>query len=545
VNAVVETADELRRGREAYTNRAWLDAYTALSEADRATPLQAADLELLATSASMVGRMDEYAALLERVHHAHLDAGETLPAARAAFWLGMTLAVRGEMGPAGGWFGRMQRLVERAEEDCVEQGLLLIPMVVQRQAAGDYEGAYEAASLAADCADRFRNPDLAAAAAQFQGMVCIKQGKVEEGLRLLDEAMIVVTAGETSPFLAGVVYCGVIACCEEAFDPRRAREWTDALTRWCEEQPQMVAFTGRCLAHRAGIKQLHGAWRDALDEARLARERCEQAMNRAATGQALYQQGELHRLQGDHDSAEAAYKEASRFGREPQPGFALLRLAQGDLEAAQAAIGRVLDEMTEPLLRAVILPAYAEITLAAGERDAARRASGELAEIAAASGRPMLDAIAAFVRSAVELADGEARAALAPLRRASQIWQELDAPYELARTRALMGLACRELGDDDSAALEFEAARASFEELGAAPDLARLVSASGAAPHGLSARELEVLRHVAAGKTNRQIAEELVVSEHTVARHLQNIFSKLGVSSRTAATAFAFENRLV
>jgi DNA-binding CsgD family transcriptional regulator len=545
VSAVVKTAGELRRGREAYANRAWLDAYTALSEADRATPLQAADLELLATSASMVGRMDEYAALLERVHHAHLDAGETLPAARAAFWLGMTLAVRGEMGPAGGWFGRMQRLVERAEEDCVEQGLLLIPMVVQRQAAGDYEGAYEAASLAADCADRFRNPDLAAAAAQFQGMVCIKQGKVEEGLRLLDEAMIVVTAGETSPFLAGVVYCGVIACCEEAFDPRRAREWTDALTRWCEEQPQMVAFTGRCLAHRAGIKQLHGAWRDALDEARLARERCEQAMNRAATGQALYQQGELHRLQGDHDSAEAAYKEASRFGREPQPGFALLRLAQGDLEAAQAAIGRVLDEMTEPLLRAVILPAYAEITLAAGERDAARRASGELAEIAAASGRPMLDAIAAFVRSAVELADGEARAALAPLRRASQIWQELDAPYELARTRALMGLACRELGDDDSAALEFEAARASFEELGAAPDLARLVSASGAAPHGLSARELEVLRHVAAGKTNRQIAEELVVSEHTVARHLQNIFSKLGVSSRTAATAFAFENRLV
>jgi DNA-binding CsgD family transcriptional regulator len=545
VSAVVKTAGELRRGREAYANRAWLDAYTALSEADRATPLQAADLELLATSASMVGRMDEYAALLERVHHAHLDAGETLPAARAAFWLGMTLAVRGEMGPAGGWFGRMQRLVERAEEDCVEQGLLLIPMVVQRQAAGDYEGAYEAASLAADCADRFRNPDLAAAAAQFQGMVCIKQGKVEEGLRLLDEAMIVVTAGETSPFLAGVVYCGVIACCEEAFDPRRAREWTDALTRWCEEQPQMVAFTGRCLAHRAGIKQLHGAWRDALDEARLARERCEQAMNRAATGQALYQQGELHRLQGDHDSAEAAYKEASRFGREPQPGFALLRLAQGDLEAAKAAIGRVLDEMTEPLLRAVILPAYAEITLAAGERDAARRASGELAEIAAASGRPMLDAIAAFVRSAVELADGEARAALAPLRRASQIWQELDAPYELARTRALMGLACRELGDDDSAALEFEAARASFEELGAAPDLARLVSASGAAPHGLSARELEVLRHVAAGKTNRQIAEELVVSEHTVARHLQNIFSKLGVSSRTAATAFAFENRLV
>jgi DNA-binding CsgD family transcriptional regulator len=544
VNAVAEKAD-LRRGREAYANRAWLDAYTALSEADRAAPLQAEDLELLATSASMVGRMDEYVAVLERLYQTRLDAGEELPAARAAFWLGMTFAVRGEMGQAGGWFGRVQRLVERADEECVEQGLLLIPMVVQRVAAGDYKGAYEAASLAADCAERFRNPDLAAAAAQFGGMVRIKQGQIEEGLRLLDEAMVVVTAGETSPFLAGAVYCGVIASCEEAFEPRRAREWTDALSRWCEDQPQMVSFTGRCLAHRAGIKQLHGAWRDALDEARLARERCEQAMNRAATGQALYQQGELHRLQGDRDSAEAAYKEASQFGREPQPGLALLRLAQGDIEAAKAAISRILGETNEPLQRAVLLPAYTEIMLAAGEREEARRGSVELEEIAAGSGRPMLEAIAARVRGAVELGEGEAQAALAPLRRAAQLWQELDAPYEVARVRMLIGLACRDLGDRETAALELDAARRAFEELGAKPDLARLDSLTEAAPHGLSARELEVLRHVAAGKTNRQIAEELVVSEHTVARHVQNIFSKLGVSSRTAATAFAFEHRLV
>ena len=542
---MVKMADELRRGREAYASRRWLDAYTALSDADRAAPLPAEDLELLATTASMVGRMDEYVTLLERLYHVHLDAGQELLAARAAFWLGMAFAVRGDMGQAGGWFGRVQRLVERAEEDCVEQGLLLIPTVLQRQAAGDYEGAYEAASLAAECAERFRNPDLAAAAAQFGGMVRIKQGQIEEGLRLLDEAMVVVTAGETSPFLAGAVYCGVIACCEEAFEPRRAREWTDALTRWCEDQPQMVSFTGRCLVHRAGIKQLRGAWSDALEEARVARERCEQAMNRAATGQALYQQGELHRLQGDAESAEAAYKEASRFGREPQPGLALLRLAQGDIDAAKAAIGRILGETTEPLQRAVLLPAHAEIMLAAGEREESRRASVELEEIAAGSGRPMLEAIAAHVRGAVELGEGEAQAGLAPLRRAGQLWQELDAPYELARVRMLIGLACRELGVSDTAALELDAARGAFEELGAKPDLARLDSVTDAAPHGLSARELEVLRHVAAGKTNRQIAEELVVSEHTVARHVQNIFAKLGVSSRSAATAFAFEHRLV
>jgi ATP/maltotriose-dependent transcriptional regulator MalT len=541
----MKDTSELERGRTSYARRAWLDAYTALSSADRVGPLKAEDLELLATSASMVGRMDEYVAVLERLHHAHVEAGHLLPAAHAAFWLGMTLAVRGEMGPAGGWFGHSQRLVESVGEDCAERGLLLLPRVVQLDAAGDYDGAYEAAREAAQIAERFRNADLAAAALQFQGMLRIKQGQIDEGLRLLDEAMVVVTGREVSPMIAGVVYCGVIACCEEAFEPQRAREWTDALTRWCEEQPQMVAFTGRCLAHRAGILQLHGAWRDAVVEARLARQRCEQAMNRAATGQALYQLGELQRLQGDYEGAEAAYREASSFGREPQPGLALLRLAQGDHEAAQAAIRRVLGETTESLHRAVLLPAYVEIMLAADEGDEARGASRELDAIAAGSNRPMLEAIAAYARGAVELAVGDAQASLTPLRQASHLWQELDAPYEVARVRTLLGLACRELGDDDTGGMELDAARAIFAELGAAPSLDRLGSLSELAPYGLSTRELEVLRHVAAGKTNREIASELVLSEHTVARHMQNIFRKLGVSSRTAATAFAFEHRLV
>jgi tetratricopeptide (TPR) repeat protein len=440
---------ELQRGRQSYATRAWLDAYTALSNSDRVSPLRAEDLELLAVSASMVGRMGEYLALLERVHHAHVDGARPLRAAHAAFWLGMTLAIRGEMGPATGWFGRAQRLVESVEEDCVERGLLLLPRIVQLGAGGDYDGAYETAREAAQLAERFRDADLAAAALQFQGMMRIKQGQIDEGLRLLDEAMVVVTGREVSPIITGVVYCGVIACCEEAFEPQRAREWTNALTRWCEEQPQLIAFTGRCLAHRAGIMQLHGAWRDALKEARLARERCEQAMNRAATGQALYQQGELKRLQGDHEGAEAAYREASSFGREPQPGLALLRLARGDHEAAQAAIRRVLSETTEPLHRAVLLPAYVEIMLAADERDEAQRASRELDAIAGGSNRPMLEAISAYTRGAVELGAGNAQASLAPLRRASQLWHELDAPYEVARVRTLVGLACRELGDVD------------------------------------------------------------------------------------------------
>jgi ATP/maltotriose-dependent transcriptional regulator MalT len=546
---VAHAIDELEQGRESYGRRAWIDAYTSLSHADQAAPLGAEDLELLATSAYMLGRVDDFLNLLERAHQSYLDADEALRAARCGFYIGVNLAIRGEMGRASGWLGRAQRLVEREEGDFVERGYLLLPVAMQHQATGNYEAAHAAAAEAAEIGQRFRDADLFALAVHTQGQVLIKQGSVEEGLGLLDEAMLAVTAGELSPIITGVVYCGVIAGCEEAYDVRRAQEWTDALSGWCERQPEMVAFTGRCLSHRAEIMQLHGAWRDALEEARRARERCEEAMNQRAAGEAFYQQAELHRLQGDFAAAEAAYRDANRCGREPQPGLALLRLAQGDDNAAAAAIRRAVGETTEPLRRARLLPAYAEIMLAVGDLDEARTAREELAEIAAGYESAMLRAIAAQVRGTVDLAEGDAQAALVALRQASRVWQELEAPYEAARTRVLMGLACRTLGDEDSAALDLEAATDVFEQLGALPDLARVESLSRPLAtgdtHGLTPRELEVLRLVAAGSTNRQIASKLVVSEHTVARHVQNIFTKLRVSSRTAATAFAFEHDLV
>jgi DNA-binding CsgD family transcriptional regulator len=293
---------------------------------------------------------------------------------------------------------------------------------------------------------------------------------------------------------------------------------------------------------------LHGAWPDAVEAADEAYERF-RGLDHPATGAVRYQQGELHRLRGEFAQAEDAYRQASRWGREPQPGLALLRLAQGQVTAAAAALHRLLDETQDRIVRLTLLPAQVEVMLAAADVPAARAAADELSAIAADSAAPMLRAVAGRAEGAVLLAEGDARAAAATLRSAWTAWQALDAPYEAARVRVLLGLACAKLGDADSAAMEFDAALWVFERLGAAPDCARVQALSGTpevrASGGLTARELEVLALVAAGKSNRAIAADLFLSEHTVARHVQNILGKLGVPSRTAATAYAVEHRLI
>jgi ATP/maltotriose-dependent transcriptional regulator MalT len=547
-DAVMDAVEALDRGREAYARRAWVDAYEALAGADRAVALRADDLELLATSAYMLGRDDDYLSRLERAYALHLDAGESVRAVRCAFWVGLNLSLRGETGGAGGWLARAQRLLDGTGRDCVEKGYLLIPLMFRHEAAGEFGAAAEVASHAARVGERFGDRDLFALATHSQGTFLIKQGRVREGLDLLDEAMVAVTTGELSPMASGLVYCGVILGCQEAFEPRRAQEWTAALTRWCAQQPDMVAFTGRCLTHRAEIMCLRGAWGDSLAEARRAGWRCAQGNNQLAGGEAIYVQGEVHRLRGDLAAAEDAYRDASRCGREPQPGLALLRLAQGSSAAAAAAIRRALGEASEWPQRARLLPAYVEIMLDVGDADAAGGACAELEQIAAGQERGMLGAMAAHARGAVDLAAGDARAAVVALRRAARVWQQLEAPFEAARARLLVAIACRTLGDEDTAAFELEAARGVFAGLQAAPDLARVEALTRAAastdPSGLTPRELEVLRLVASGKSNREIASELVLSEHTVARHLQNIYAKLGVSSRTAASAYAFARGL-
>jgi ATP/maltotriose-dependent transcriptional regulator MalT len=534
--------DELTRARKAYASHAWLDAHDAFARADAGSPLEAEDLELYTTAALMLARDDEAVGILERAHHRYLERGEPVPAVCAAALIGLNLAFRGATGPASGWFSRAQRILGGQPAESAAHGYLLLPQVFRNEAAEEFEEAAAIAGRAAEIGRRHGDRDLFALALHAQGQMLVKAGRLDEGFVLLDEAMVAVTTGDPSPFVVGIVYCGLILACQAVFEVGRAREWTDALTRWADQQPDLVAFTGRCLVHRAEILQLSGSWPAALEETRLACRRFLETSN-PASGLAYYRQAELLRLLGEFDAAEDGYRDASRLGWEPQPGLAQLRLAQGRADAALAAIRRASAELHEPLKRAALLPAHVEIALAADELDEAKAASLELTALAERYASGMLVALAAHARGAVSLAEGDARRALVDLRAAQQIWHELDAPYEVARTRSLVARACSELGDHDAAALELEAACETFRRLGAAPDVARHEPLTSA--HGLSRRELEVLRLVAGGKSNREIAEALVISEHTVARHLQNIYAKLRLSSRAAATAFAFEHGLV
>ncbi len=538
------------RGRQAFARRAWPEAFESLSGADQAALLGAEELELLATSAYMLGRDNEHIRALERAHHAYLDAGDIPRAVYCVYWIGHNLMLRGEMGPATGWFGRGERLLEREERDCAERGYLLIPVLVGHAIAGDHGAAYETATDIAEIGTQFADRDLIAIGVHEQGHALVRQGRFEEGLRLLDEVMVGVTAGELSPIVTGLVYCNTIGFWQSVYELRRAREWTEALTRWCEQQPDMVAHTGVCLVHRAEIMQLQGAWDAALEEARRAGERfAEGVLNERVCGKAYYRQGEVHRLRGERSAAEESYREASRRGYEPQPGLALLRLAEGKRDAASSAIRRVLAEASLPRARAALLPAYVEIMLAAGEVEEARSACRELETISTAHRSDMLRAMSAQARGALALAEGDPHTALVALREAWQAWQELEAPYEGACVRVLVGLGCRAAGDEDTAAWELDAARGVFDRLGAGPDVARVdsltASPQAATAHGLTQRELQVLRLVARGATNRSIAAELVLSDRTIDRHVSNIFAKLRVSSRAAATAYAYEHDLV
>lgn len=539
----------LARGRAAYDRQAWGEARDALRSAGADEDLDVADLERLAVATYLTGRHDEAIATLERLHHRLLDEGDVTHAVRWAVWLTLLLALRGDHAPASGWLGRARRLLDTTSADLPERGFVLVPAGLQALGTGDAAGARDLFSEVTNVAQRFGDADLTVLGILGQGQALVAQGEAEDGRVMLDEAMVAVTTAEVSPIIAGIAYCALIMACRDLFDLRRAQEWTAILTRWCDGQEDLYPYRGQCLVHRSEIMQLQGAWSAAMEEVDRACEHLADPPGDPVMGMALYQRAELLRLRGELDRAEQAYRRASEVGHPPHPGLALLRLAQGREADADAAIRREVDAATgDRARRPRLLRARIVISLATGELEDARAAIEELDRFADAFDSVYLRAAAGQARGAWLLASGDAAGACAALRESGRGWTEIDATYELARTRLLMARACRELGDHDTADLELAAARAVFERLGAAPALAEVTELSGGTaaetPGGLTPREVDVLRLVATGATNRQIADRLVISEKTVARHLSNMFTKLGVHSRAAATAWAYEHDL-
>lgn len=545
----MSTQDLRNAGRQAFDQNRWADAYNDLSAADSESSLEPEELERLATAAYLVGEYAESTEIWIRAHTSFLDQGAVKDAVQCVAWFIFGLLNRGKRARASGWIARARRLLDREGRDCVEWGYLLLHDAFRRLTDGDVEAAYAAFRRAEEIGDEYADRDLSALARHSRGRVRIRMGDIRGGVALLDEAMAAAQSGELSPLVVGDVYCSVIEGSMELFDVRRAQEWTTALRDWCASQQGLVPFNGQCLVYRAEILQLHGAWTEAAESAQRACELLLRESGEPAAGSAFYRVAELHRLQGGYGPAEEAYREANSWGRNPDPGLALLRLSQGRVEDAEAASRRAVDEAQDRARRCHLLPAHVEIMQAAGDVEAARRASEKLSSFAKTLDAPVLHARALQARGTVCLAEGKARDALDPLRNARRMWQDVQAPYRIARTRVLLASACREIGDRDLADMELDAARRTFRELGATPDLTRVrerrAPDAPTSAGGLTERELEVIRLVASGKTNREIGEQLFISEKTVARHVSNILSKVNVSNRAAATAYAYEHDLV
>ncbi|MEU6166535.1 LuxR C-terminal-related transcriptional regulator [Streptomyces tanashiensis] len=581
------TIDRIAQARTAAARESWAEAYGLLRahDAHPSRALTADDLTILADAAWWSGHVDESVAARLRAHAAYVAGGDHRGAGLTSWWLSYEYEGLGRPAAASGWLHRAHHHLDD-QPPCPEQCFLAWTDAEEAAARGDHAAALAATRRMTRLALRSGSPDLLALSRQAEASVLLARGRRAEALALLDDAMCAVTAGELSGMFTGWLYCLALTQCMETADFGRAVEWTNAAMEWCAPPwtgrpadaaapaggtetgegaavagapaslPMTVPtgenpFRGVCRAHRVEVLDLLGAWALAEAEARQAcREVPVDCLESAAA--AYYAAGDVQRRQGRLEEAAASYAHAHELGRIPQPGLALLRLAQGRADAAVAGVDLALacrtDHRHDVLGRARLLAARTEVALAVRDVPGAAGAAAELEVLA--GDVPLLRAMADTARGAVALAEARPESALRLLRRALGGWLELRVPYEAAQVRMLLAAADRAVGDEEAARLELGAAHAVFERLGAVPDARRAAALlTGGArrrlPGGLTAREAEVLRLVASGGTNRDIAHALVISEHTVARHLNNIFAKLGVGSRAAATAYAFAHDLV
>jgi DNA-binding CsgD family transcriptional regulator len=542
-------ADRLAEGREAFKAKRWSAAARLLTEAEEEARLDPADYEALAIARFLISPDQTGSDVMAGASQVLHERGDVARAARAAFWAGSTLGRLGQIAASSGWIARGLRLLDEAAlEDSVERGYLLVPSIFGALRAGQAGVALDLINETRGIARKFGDADLLTYTRLLEGRARVVRGEVQAGMSILDDVMVTATTSEMSPLAAGHVFCTVIVTAHQMHDFGRAREWTAAIERWCQSQPDLEMYRGECQVYRAHVLQVVGDWPAAQHEIASACETFLRPPPHPAAGLAFYEQGELHRLAGHYHAAEEAFSRAASLGHPAQPGLALLRYGQGRTAAAEAGIRRALTEADGPLARAAVLPAYVEILSGAGASEDAGVASAEIHNIANQIGSEYLRALGDQADGLLLLAAADAGSALPRLRRAAEAWQQVDATYNFARVRLLIGQACRSLGDDEAARLEIEGARDVFRRLGAQPDVqlaqALLESSARERPLGLTEREVELLALLATGKTNREIGKQLFISEKTVARHVSNIFDKLGVSSRVAAAAYALKNGL-
>ena len=537
----------LALARSAAAARRWREACDRFTEAQAtlAGGLTGPDLELFATALLLRGRREAALDAMMSAHEFWHARDDVLGAARTAGRLSLEMLEAGEVARSAGWVARGSRLAERlVEPNSVGGFVALVPSALTAMFVGDIDDAIRRFDEIAAIAERTGDRELAAHAAFGRGKCLTTIGRTAEGFTSLDRAMAIVAAGDVSPTTTCVFYRAILDIALEGFDLERAEAWTDSFAQWCLPQPELIAYSGHCHAYRAQLLLLHGEWAEAAAAASLAEERL-RAGDFTAVYVANYQLAELHRLRGEFRRAEDHYRRAAESGWEPQPGLALLLVAEGDAGGGRAMIRRRVAGADEATRRR-LLPAVVEVEIAAGDATAARRAADDLNELSRAAPTPMLVAVAAAADARVRFAEGDAPGALEPAEQARSVWSTLNAPYEQARCGVLVGRIQAALLDSDAAISEFESARARLLALGAQPALTELAELTGGRPGGvLTAREVEVLRLVSTGLTNRAIAVRLSLSEKTVARHLSNIFGKLGLSSRAAATAYAYENGLI
>jgi tetratricopeptide (TPR) repeat protein/predicted Ser/Thr protein kinase len=461
----------LETARAALERQAWPEAFAAFKESDSQTELAAEDLEGWATAAFWMNRIDVAIATRERSHAKYVKAGHTACAARAAIDLAHDNYYMGARSVCNGWLARAEALLKTVP-GAVEIGYVArFKAQVAIEADQDLDTAWKHATKALEVAERHDDADLRALATQDRGRVFVLKNHIKEGMVLLDEAMAMAISGEVSAFVVGATYCNMISMCEKIADYRRAGEWSDQAVRWCQPHSES-AFPGICSVHRAEVMCVRGDWAGAEDEAERAAGRSD-GYSAAVAAEAYYVMGEIKLRRGKYEDAEASFQEAHRRGRHPVPGMALLRTAQGRVDAARSMIDRALSGSALDLDRVRLLPAGVEIALAVGDVVTARTRADELVTLAERFESNVFSAHAAQSAGAVALAEGDVETALFLLSKARENWQAVNMPYEEARTRICMANAYWREGETDLAELEALAARAAFESLGAAVDLDR------------------------------------------------------------------------